>query len=112
MQQSIEIPQEDFDDMEAVDETKVLEDENEEFNPTQEDMEEVALRALGRMTLQEFIEESISALVEVYKAKPESFAYDAAHYSDEDAHNPNPFIDLIKYLQEVKPDESPRNTNL
>jgi len=108
--QSINVPQEDFDALEDTDETEIFEDGT--FNPTQEEMEEVALRALGRMTLQDFINDSISALLEVYKARPESFAYDAAHYDDEDANNPTPFMDLIQYLQEVQTDESPRNTNL
>ena len=109
MQQSINIPQEDFDDMEDVDETQ---DSEEPEEPTQEEMEEVALRALGRMTLQELINDSIIALVEVYKARPESFTYDAAHYNDEDVNNYTPFMDLIQYLQDMKVDESPRNTNL
>ena len=72
---------------------------------TQEDMEEVALRALGRIPLQDLINDSVSALVEVYKARPESYAYDAAHYDDDDVETPNPFMDLIQYLKEVQPVE-------
>jgi len=112
MQQSIDIPQEDFGNIEDIDETEVVEDGDEEVNPTQEDMEDVALRAIGRMTVQEFLEDSISALVEVYKARPESYTYDAAHYDDEDVETPNPFMDLIKYLQDVKENESPRTTDI
>ena len=109
MQQSIDIPEEDFDTLEDTDELLL---EHEDTPPTQENMEEVALRAIGRMTLQEFIEDSISALVEVYKARPESYHFDAAHYDDEDVHTPTPFMDLIKYLQEVGNDESTRDSNL
>jgi len=96
----------------------MVEDIQEEESPqednsdiTQDDMEEVALRALGRMSLQELIDDSVSALVEVYKARPESYAYDAAHYNDADKEQPSPFMDLIQYLKDVGEDESPRDTD-
>ena len=79
---------------------------------SEEEMEEVALRALGRVPLQDLINDSVSALVEVYKARPESYAYDASHYDDDDVETPNPFMDLIKYLQDVKENESPRTTDI
>lgn len=107
MQQSIEIPQEDFIEPEDTDESI----EHGNTPPTEEEMEEVALRAIGRMTLQELINDSISALVEVYTARPESFQYDADHYDDEDASTPNPFLDLIKYLQDVRNDEHSRDSS-
>jgi hypothetical protein len=74
-------------------------------------MEEVALRALGRMTLQELIDDSVSALVEVYIARPESYLYDAMHYSDADRDQPSPFMDLVQYLKDVRKDESPRDSS-
>ena len=77
---------------------------------SQEEMEEVALRALGRVPLQDLINDSVSALVEVYKARPESYAYDASHYDDDDVETPNPFMDLIQYLKEVRPLESDRDS--
>ena len=83
----------------------------EDISITQEDMEEVALRALGRMTLQELIDDSVSALVEVYTARPESYLYDAMHYNDADRNQPSPFMDLIQYLKDVREDESPRDNN-
>ena len=96
----------------------MVEDIQEEESPqedtsdiTQDDMEEVALRALGRMSLQELIDDSVSALVEVYIARPESYAYDAAHYNDVDREQPSPFMDLIQYLKDVGEDESPRDTD-
>ena len=73
--------------------------------PSLEDMEEVALRALGRMTLQDLIDDSVLALVEVSTARPQSYFYDAAHYNDEDREQPSPFMDLIQYLKEVQPVE-------
>ena len=79
--------------------------------PTIEDMEEVALRALGRMSLQDLIDDSVLALVEVYTARPQSYFYDAAHYNDEDREQPSPFMDLIQYLKDVREDESPRDTD-
>jgi len=85
--------------------------EEEDISITQEDMEEVALRALGRMTLQELIDDSVSALVEVYIARPESYLYDAMHYSDADRDQPSPFMDLVQYLKDVRKDESPRDNN-
>jgi len=85
--------------------------EEEDISITQEDMEEVALRALGRMTLQELIDDSVSALVEVYTARPESYLYDAMHYNDADRNQPSPFMDLIQYLKDVREDESPRDNN-
>ena len=81
-----------------VGETVDTEDVSSEFTPSQESMEEVALQALGRMTLQEIIEDATQALVEVYKARPQSYAYDAAHYHDEDVTRTTPFMDLIQYL--------------
>ena len=78
--------------------------------PNLEDMEEVALRALGRIPLQELINDSVAALVEVYKARPESYYYDASHYDDEDVENPNPFMDLIQYLKEIHSVESDRDS--
>ena len=96
----------------------MVEDIQEEESPqedypdiTHDDMEEVALRALGRMSLQELIDDSVSALVEVYRARPESYAYDAAHYNDVDREQPSPFMDLIQYLKDVGEDESPRDTD-
>ena len=96
----------------------MVEDIQEEESPqednsdiTQDDMEEVALRALGRITLQELINDSIAALVEVYKARPGSYAYDASHYDDEDVETLNPFMDLVQYLKELKVNESDRNPN-
>jgi len=86
-------------------------EEEEDISITQEDMEEVALRALGRMTLQELIDDSVSALVEVYIARPESYLYDAMHYSDADRDQPSPFMDLVQYLKDVRKDESPRDNN-
>ena len=85
--------------------------QEDDIDITQDDMEEVALRALGRMSLQELIDDSVSALVEVYKARPESYAYDAAHYNDEDREQPSPYMDLIQYLKDVREDESPRDTD-
>ena len=79
--------------------------------PSLEAMEEVALRALGRMTLQDLIDDSVLALVEVYTARPQSYFYDAAHYNDEDREQPSPFMDLIQYLKDVREDESPRDTD-
>ena len=87
-----------------------VEEPIEEDAITQEDMEEVALRALGRVPLQDLINDSVSALVEVYKARPESYAYDASHYDDDDVETPNPFMDLIQYLREVQPVESDRDS--
>ena len=78
---------------------------------TQEDMEEVALRAIGRMTLQELIDDSVAALVEVYTARPESYVYDAVHYNDADRDQPSPFMDLVQYLKDVREDESPRDSS-
>jgi len=85
--------------------------EEEDISITQEDMEEVALRALGRMTLQELIDDSVSALVEVYTARPESYLYDAMHYDDADRNQPSPFMDLVQYLKDVRKDESPRDSS-
>ena len=86
-----------------------VEEPIEEDAITQEDMEEVALRALGRMTLQEVIDDSVAALIEVYKARPESYVYDAVHYNDADREQPSPFMDLIQYLKDVREDEFPRD---
>ena len=72
--------------------------------PTIEDMEEVALSAVGRISVQDLIDDSVSALVEVYKARPESYYFDARHYDDANANTPSPFLDLIQYLREVNPD--------
>ena len=72
--------------------------------PTIEDMEEVALSAVGRMSIQDLIDDSVLALVEVYKARPDSYYFDARHYDDANQNTPSPFLDLIQYLREVNPD--------
>ena len=108
LQEEVEPTQEE----EPIEEEPVEEEPVEEdISITQEDMEEVALRALGRMTLQELIDDSVSALVEVYIARPESYLYDAMHYSDADRDQPSPFMDLIQYLKDVREDESPRDSS-
>jgi len=56
--------------------------------PTIEDMEEVALSAVGRISIQDLIDDSVQALVEV----------------DSNTNAPSPFLDLIQYLREVNPD--------
>jgi len=72
--------------------------------PSLEDMEEVALSAVGRMSLQDLIDDSVQALVEVYKARPHSYYYDANNYREENKNSPSPFLDVIQYLREVNPD--------
>ena len=96
---------------EEVEPTQEEEPIEEDTSITQEDMEEVALRAIGRMTLQDLIEDSVAALVEVYRARPESYVYDAVHYNDADREQPSPFMDLVQYLKDIREDESPRDTD-
>ncbi|MAF24647.1 hypothetical protein CL634_03600 [bacterium] len=90
---------------EEVVEEEVLEEEVlDAVMPTIEDMEEVALSAVGRISIQDLIDDSVRALVEVYKARPESYYFDARHYDDSNKNSPSPFLDLIQYLREVNPD--------
>ena len=72
--------------------------------PNLEDMEEVALSAVGRMSVRDLIDDSVLALVEVYKVRPDSYYFDANHYNDDNKNTPSPFLDLIQYLREVNPD--------
>ena len=41
--------------------------------PTEEELQDVALNAIGKIPLQDLINDAVSALVEVYKAKIEIY---------------------------------------
>ena len=79
--------------------------------PTQKELEEVALFAIGRMRLQDIIDDSVQLLVELYKRRPESYQYDLdtnlyyINQKDSD-YLDSPFVDLIGYMKE---DESTRD---
>ena len=74
----------------------------EPVEPVTEDMlQDVALNAIGKIPLQDFINDAVSALVEVYKAKPDIFQLDVENYYNYPPLVANPFMDLVTYLQEL-----------
>lgn len=68
---------------------------------TDEMLQDVALNAIGKIPLQDFINDAVSALVEVYKAKPSIFHLDVENYYNYPPLVANPFMDLVSYLQEL-----------
>ena len=70
--------------------------------PTEEELQDVALNAIGKIPLQDFINDAVSALVEVYKAKIEIYQLDVANYNNYPPLLANPFMDLVSYLKEVR----------
>ena len=68
---------------------------------SEERMTEVALGAIGKVPLQELINDAVSILVEMYKAKPEIYQIDAEEYEEEIELQSNPFSDVVAYLQEI-----------
>jgi len=68
---------------------------------SEERMTEIALGAIGKIPLQELINDAVSILVEMYKAKPEIYRIDAEEYEEEIELQSNPFSDVVAYLQEI-----------
>tara|TARA_Y100001951_G_scaffold100971_1_gene105166 strand:- start:134 stop:451 length:318 start_codon:yes stop_codon:yes gene_type:complete len=70
--------------------------------PTEEELQDVALNAIGKIPLQDLINDAVSALVEVYKAKIEIYQLDVDNYNNYPPLLANPFMDLVSYLKEVR----------
>ena len=70
--------------------------------PSEERMQDIALNAIGKIPLQDLINDAVSALVEVYKAKPSVFQSDVDNYEYDPPQVGNPFMDLVSYLKEVR----------
>lgn len=69
--------------------------------PSEERMQDIALNAIGKIPLQDLINDAVSALVEVYKARPEICQLDIGNYSNYPPLIANPFMDLVSYLREL-----------
>tara|TARA_R110002020_G_scaffold97182_2_gene232092 strand:- start:501 stop:827 length:327 start_codon:yes stop_codon:yes gene_type:complete len=69
--------------------------------PTEEILQDVALNAIGKIPMQDFINDAVQALVEVYKMKPEIFQLDVDNYDSYPPLVANPFTDLVTYLREL-----------
>ena len=70
--------------------------------PSEEALQDVALNAIGKIPLQDLINDAVSALVEVYKARPTIFQLDVDNYENYPPLIANPFMDLVSYLREVR----------
>ena len=70
--------------------------------PTEEELQDVALNAIGKIPLQDLINDAVSALVEVYKAKIEIYQLDVDNYNNYPPLLANHFMDLVSYLKEVR----------
>ena len=68
---------------------------------SEERMTEVALGAIGKVPLQELINDAVSILVEMYKVKPDMYRIDAEEYEEQVELQSNPFSDVVVYLQEL-----------
>jgi hypothetical protein len=64
-------------------------------------LQDVALNAIGKIPMQDFINDAVQALVEVYKMKPDIFQLDVDNYDTYPPYLSNPFMDLVSYLQEL-----------
>ena len=64
--------------------------------PSDEVYQEVALNAIGKIALQDLINDVVSALVEFYKAQPDIFQLDVDNYPSTSV------MDLVSYLKEVR----------
>tara|TARA_R110000824_G_scaffold261570_1_gene450204 strand:+ start:1917 stop:2234 length:318 start_codon:yes stop_codon:yes gene_type:complete len=64
-------------------------------------LQDVALNAIGKIPMQDFINDAVQALVEVYKMKPAIFQLDVDNYDTYPPYLSNPFMDLVSYLQEL-----------
>ena len=74
---------------------------------SEERMTEVALGAIGKIPLQDLINDAVLALIELYKAKPEIYQIDTDQYEATIEVEANPFTDIVAYLQEINtPTES------
>ena len=74
---------------------------------SEERMTEVALGAIGKIPLQDLINDAVLALIELYKAKPEIYQIDTDQYEAIVEVEANPFTDIVAYLQEINtPTES------
>ena len=69
--------------------------------PSEERMQDIALNAIGKIPLQDLINDAVSALIEVYKAKPEICQLDIGNYDNYPPLIANPFMDLVAYLKEL-----------
>ena len=66
-----------------------------------ERMSEIALGAIGKIALQDLINDAVLALVELYRAKPEIYRIDTEEYEETTEVQASPFSDLVAYLQEI-----------
>ena len=69
--------------------------------PSEERMQDIALNAIGKIPLQDLINDAVSALVVVFNAKPEICQLDIGNYNNYPPLVANPFMDLVAYLQEL-----------
>ena len=65
-------------------------------------LQDIALNAIGKIPLQDLINDAVSALVEVYKAKPHVLELDIENYEHYPPLLSNPFSDLVTYLREIQ----------
>ena len=68
--------------------------------PSDEVYQEVALNAIGKIALQDLINDVVSALVEFYKAQPDIFQLDVDN--SENYYPSTSVMDLVSYLKEVR----------
>ena len=70
--------------------------------PSEEVLQDIALNAIGKIPLQDLINDAVSALVEVYKIKTEILQLDIDNYENYPPLVANPFMDLVNYLKEIQ----------
>ena len=68
---------------------------------SEEKLAEVALGAIGKIPLQDLINDSVSVLIEVYKAKPEIYRIDVEAYEEQLDLQANALSDVALYLKEL-----------
>lgn len=70
--------------------------------PTEDILQDIALNAIGKIPLQDLINDAVAALVEVYKTRPEILQLDINNYDNYPPLMANPLMDLVNYLKEIR----------
>jgi len=99
--QSVEIVEEPSDQQVGLFNVKEYEVPPQFTLPSEERLQDIALNAIGKIPLQDLINDAVSALVEVYKAKPEICQLDINNYENYPPLVANPFMDLVAFLKEL-----------
>ena len=72
-------------------------EEDQAHNFIEEDMANVALNAISKLSISNLFDGITLVLIELYKVRPESYEYDSHNYEEPNAISP--FVDLARYIR-------------